>query len=120
MEPLAALAGAILPWGGPRGSAISVLIQALGILGGSDPIIGESGKWGYLFIAIDPELLMPLDVLKERISAFREAIETSRPEPGGPPVRMPGDSTQVRYAANRARGWIEVDDEIHQALIRRD
>jgi L-2-hydroxycarboxylate dehydrogenase (NAD+) len=118
-DPLSALAGAILPWGGVRGSAVSVLVQALGILGGSDPIIGDAGKWGYFFMAIDPELLMPLEQFKQRIGAMRETIEGSRPAPGNPHVRVPGSSTQRRLDENRARGWIEVDDEIYDALVRR-
>ncbi len=119
-NPMEALAGAILPWGGPRGSAVSVLVQALGILGGSDPIVGESGKWGYLFLAIDPELLMPLDVFKQRMSTMRDSIEGSRPTPNGDPVRIPGSSSQRNLIEGRARGWIEVDDEIYDALVRRD
>lgn len=118
MDPLAALAGAILPWGGPRGSGVSVLVQALGILGGSDPIIRDAGTWGYFFMAIDPELLMPLDVFKERIATMRDAIEGSRPVPGGSPVRTPGRSSQRNVEEGRQRGWIEVDDEIYEALVR--
>lgn len=118
VNPLAALAGAILPWGGVRGSAVSVLVQALGILGGSDPIVTENGKWGYFFMAIDPELLMPLEDFKQRIAAMRETIESSRPVPGGDAVRTPGGSSQRRLDAGRARGWIEVDDEIYRALAR--
>lgn len=119
VNPMAALAGAILPWGGPRGSGVSVLVQALGILGGSDPIVGEAGKWGYFFMAIDPELLMPLEQFRQRIGSMRDAIERSRPVPGGAPVRAPGSSSQRNLDAGRARGWIEVDDEIYQALVRR-
>jgi LDH2 family malate/lactate/ureidoglycolate dehydrogenase len=119
VNPMAALAGAILPWGGPRGSGVSVLVQALGILGGSDPIISESGKWGYFFMAIDPELLMPIAHFKQRIGEMRHTIETSRPAPGGPPVRVPGSSSQRRLDEGRARGWIEVADEIYEALVRR-
>jgi len=119
LDPMSALAGAILPWGGPRGSGVSVLVQALGILGGSDPIVGEAGKWGYFFMAIDPGLLMPLADFKQRIASMRDAIESSRPAPGGPPVRAPGRSSQRNIEQGRARGWIEVDDEIYRALVRR-
>jgi LDH2 family malate/lactate/ureidoglycolate dehydrogenase len=117
LDPVAALAGAILAWGGPRGSGVSVLVQALGILGGSDPIIGDTGKWGYFFMAIDPGLLLPLDDFKQRIGSMRESIESSRPAPDGAPVRVPGSSSQRNLDEGRARGWIEVDDEIHQALL---
>ncbi len=116
VDPASALAGSILSWGGPRGSALAVVIQALAILGGSDPIVGEQGRWGYFFLAIDPNLVMPLDDFKQRIHSMREAIETSRPAPGHDAVRVPGSATRRQVAEGRARGWIEVDDEIYQAV----
>lgn len=115
-DPASALAGAILPWGGPRGSALSVVIQALGILGGSDPIVAENGKWGYFFAVIDPELLMPLDRFKSNINAMRTQIEDSRSNMSASTVRAPGSSTQSKLAKGRTRGWIEVDEEILLAL----
>jgi L-2-hydroxycarboxylate dehydrogenase (NAD+) len=118
LDPLAALAGAILPWGGPRGYGLSVAVQALGILGGSDPIVGESGTWGYWFMALDPDLLMPAEDFKSRISAMRDAIENSRPAPGVESVRVPGSRGASNVAEGRARGWIEVADEVHDAIER--
>jgi L-2-hydroxycarboxylate dehydrogenase (NAD+) len=115
-DPAAALGGAFLPWGGPRGSSLSVVVQALGILGGSDPIVGEAGKWGYFFMAIDPGLLVPLGDFRKKISSMREQIEDSRPEPGGAPVRAPGSAGTRKIEEGRARGWIELDDAIHRAI----
>jgi L-2-hydroxycarboxylate dehydrogenase (NAD+) len=116
VDPASALAGAIKTWGGPRGSAISMMVQALGILGGSDPIIGESGKWGYFFMAIDPGLLMPVGELKTRVDSMREQIEGSRPAPGGAAVRTPGSSGTQRLREAQARGWLEVDEAIRRAI----
>lgn len=116
VDPLAAVAGAFLPWGGPRGSSLAVVVQALGILAGSDPIIGESGKWGYFFLAIDPAVLMPGGEFRGRIEALRGAIESSRPAGGAGQVRAPGSRTQAAIAEGRARGSIEVADEVHAAV----
>ncbi len=116
LDPASALAGAILGWGGARGFGVSMIVQALGILAGSDPIVEEAGKWGYFFMAIDPELLMPLPLFKERIASLRSSIENSRPVPGGTAVRAPGSGSQARIEAGRARGYIELDDEIYRRL----
>ena len=116
VDPGAALTGAFRAWGGPRGSGLSVVVQALGILGGSDPIIGDAGKWGYFFMAFDPGLLMPLSDFKKNISSMREKIENSRPSPGGAAVRVPGSSGTRQIEEGRARGWIEVDDAIYRAI----
>lgn len=115
-DPLAALAGAFLPWGGARGSSLSVVVQALGILAGSDPIIADAGKWGYLFVAIDPSLLLPVEEFKGRITVLRDSIEASRPAPGTEAVRAPGSSSSEAMRQGRARGWIEVADEVYEAV----
>ncbi|MFT3719575.1 Ldh family oxidoreductase [Pseudorhodoferax sp.] len=116
VDPAAALAGAILAWGGARGSGVGMVVQALGILGGSDPIVAEDGVWGYFFLALDPALLMPVDAFKRNIGALCTRVEASRPVPGGPPVRVPGAATRHKVAQGRARGWIEVDEAILASL----
>lgn len=116
VDPAAALIGAFLPWGGARGSALSVIVQALGILGGSDPVIRENGKWGYFFLAIDPGLLMPVDEFSEKISTLRDQIEGSRPAEGHEAVRAPGSAATKRLHEGRARGWIEVADAVYEAV----
>lgn len=114
----AALAGAILGWGGARGFGISLVVQVLGILAGSDPVVGESGKWGYFFMAINPELLMPLKDFEDRVGMLRKAIEMSRPAHGLNAVRVPGSSTDARLARGQSAGWIELDDAIYRQLAR--
>ena len=112
IDPTAALGGAILGWGGARGFAVSMAVQALAALAGGDPVVEDAGRWGYLFIAIDPELLMPLPEFKSRIASLRSTVESSRPVAGGSPVRAPGTATQRRLAEAATHDWIEVDDEI--------
>lgn len=119
LDPASALQGAILSWGGARGSALSVIVQALGILGGSDPIVRDGdGRWDYFFMAVDPELLMPLQEFKAKISSLQQQVETSRPVPGGSPVRTPGSAAATRIREGRERGWIEVDEPIFQAITK--
>lgn len=119
LDPEAALRGAILAWGGVRGSALSMVIQALGILGGSDPVVRDGGgRWGYFFMALDPELLMPLQAFKQNIQSLQDQVENSRPVPGGPPVRVPGSAAAARVREGRERGWLEVDEPIYEAITR--
>jgi L-2-hydroxycarboxylate dehydrogenase (NAD+) len=115
-DPRAAIAGAFLPWGGARGSGLSVVVQALGILAGSDPVVRDAGKWGYFFAVIDPALLVPTAEFKRRISEMRDSIEASRSAPGSGAVRAPGGGGDRSIEAGRARGWIEVADEIYRAI----
>lgn len=119
VDPTAALAGAILGWGGVRGFAVSMAVQALAALAGGDPVVDDAGRWGYLFIAIDPELLMPLPDYRRRIAMLRSIVEASRPVPGGSRVRAPGTATQRRLAQAATHDWIEVDDEILRRIAER-
>src|SRR3990172_574121 len=59
VDPDAAVAGAFLPWGGHRGSGLSLAVQLLGILAGSAVIVDDVSNWGVFFLVFDPGLLMP-------------------------------------------------------------
>src|SRR5690606_14981219 len=58
-DPQAALDGALLPWGGVRGSALAVAVQLLGVLAGSAPVIGDTAGYGLFFLVIDPQRMHP-------------------------------------------------------------
>ena len=85
-------------------------------LGGSDPIVAEPDKWGYFFMAIEPELLLPIGEFKERIEALRSGVESSRPAQGFFKVRVPGSASHARLEEGRSGGWIEVEDEIYRRI----
>lgn len=116
LDPAAALAGAILPWGGPRGYGISVVVQAFALLCGSQVVVEDVADCAFFFLIFDPERLMPLDRFKSQVAALEREIETSRPFDKEAPVRVPGRSSSRRRAEARARGTIEVDDKIFAAL----
>ena len=69
-DPDAALEGAILPWGGPRGSGLALAVQLLGILAGSDLVIEDISNYGLFFVVIDPKLFMPSDQFPARVQQF--------------------------------------------------
>ncbi|MGE3703076.1 MAG: Ldh family oxidoreductase [Hyphomicrobiaceae bacterium] len=116
VDPLQALAGAILPWGGARGLGVATIVQALGILAGSPPVMRETGGWGYFFLAFNPDLLMPRYEFKRRVAELRLTVESSRPMVGGEEVRMPGSGSRRRLKETLARGYITIDDEIVEAI----
>jgi LDH2 family malate/lactate/ureidoglycolate dehydrogenase len=116
-DPLAALTGAILAWGGHRGSGLSVVVQLLGILCDTPAIPIGLKEMGFLFLTIDPSLLMPTERFKERATELAEAIRSAAPVKDGPAVRMPFD----RSAAQRRRSLqegVDVPDAVYAALLR--
>jgi len=117
VDPAAALEGAFLAWGGQRGSALSLAIQALGVLAGSAAVIGETGDFGLFFLVIDPEALLPGGRCRARMSELRQAIAANRPLPGRPAVRVPGDHSQQRRRQALAAGMVTIDDRVHRRIV---
>ena len=115
-DPAAALAGAFAAWGGPRGSGLGVVVQLLGALAGSDGLPPEMAGFGYLVVAMRPDLMGSEDAFRERVSAYGQAVRAARPVAGGPPVRMPFDRSRAERSRRRAEDCIEVLDDIHARL----
>ena len=115
-DPVRALEGAILPFGGHKGYGLSVIVQCLGILAGGAVIPRGLKDFGYFFLVIDPELFMPLAEYKARVSELAKRIRESRPQDGGDAVRVPGERS-LRERARRLQHGIELDDRLHAELL---
>lgn len=109
-DPAAALAGAFATWGGPKGSGLAIVVQLLGIMAGSPPIPPELSQFGFLIVAMRPDLMGPDADFRANVSAFGAAIRATRPVAGGEPVRMPFDRSRSLREARRRAGVIEVPD----------
>src|SRR5207344_1011648 len=116
VDPAAALEGAFLAWGGQRGSALSLAIQALGVLAGSAAVVRESADFGLFFLVIDPEALLPGGRCRARMSELRRSIAASRPMPGKPAVRVPGDLSQQRRRQALAAGMVSIDERVFERI----
>jgi LDH2 family malate/lactate/ureidoglycolate dehydrogenase len=116
-DPQQALDGAILPWGGARGSGLALAIQLLGIMAGSELVIDDISNYGLFFLVFDPKLFMPSDQFPARVSAFRHIIESNRAQGGASAVRVPGDGSQRRRRENVAKGVIPLDDTVYARLV---
>lgn len=118
-DPAAALAGAFAAWGGHRGSGLAIVVQLLGVLAGSPPIPPELAGFGFLIVAMRPDLMGPPEAFLENVAAYADAVRTARPVAGGPPVRMPFDRSREERARRLAEGGIEVPEAIVVALSAR-
>ncbi|MCO5145173.1 MAG: Ldh family oxidoreductase [Aquamicrobium sp.] len=107
-DPAAALAGALLPFGGHKGSALSMMVELI-----AGPLIGEATSsrvaqmdihdggpppGGELFIAIDPQRLAPGNGWTSEAEAFFA-------EAGGQPgLRLPSARRHAARARTRHEG----------------
>jgi len=115
-DPAAALSGAFAAWGGHKGSGIAIAVHLLGILAGSPPVPPEMAGFGFLIVAMRPDLMGPSDTFLENAAAYAEEVRSARPVAGGPPVRMPFDRSREERARRISEGFIEVPDAILSQL----
>ena len=112
-DPKAARLGALLPFGAYKGYGLGFIVQALGVLAGSgmDPDQDD----GYLFIVLNPELLLPLDQFKREVSGLVDRIKSVPRQPGVDEIRIPGERAFRSRERLRHEG-IEIDRLVYDAL----
>jgi len=111
-DPVAALSGAILPFGGHKGSSLAFAIQALGLLGGVAATRGEVRDFGFLFVVFDPALLMPAADLEQQLGALISETKATPRKTGIDEIRIPSE----RAYAEKARRLVEGID-VSRAIV---
>jgi LDH2 family malate/lactate/ureidoglycolate dehydrogenase len=117
-DPAAALAGAFAAWGGHRGSGLAIVVQLLGILAGSPAIVPDMAEFGYLIIAMRPDLMGPAETFRRNVAEYVRAVRSARPGEGGAPVRMPFDRSRRERARRLSEDRIDVADSIAVQLMQ--
>jgi len=104
---------ALLPFGGYKGFALALSMQAFGILAGSG--LGDDKTYGYLIMAIRPDTLVPLDDFRRDMSAMLARVKATARQPGVDEIRIPSERS-FRERARALREGIEIDRKIYEAL----
>jgi LDH2 family malate/lactate/ureidoglycolate dehydrogenase len=104
----------LLPFGGYKGFALSLAMQGLGVLAGAGR--GEDRTYGYLIMAIDPEVMLPLEDFRRDASDMLARVKATPRQPGVDEIRMPGERSLRERARNLKEG-IEIDRKIYLALL---
>ena len=118
-DPEAALEGSILPFGGVKGYALSLMIEIMcGPLVNAafgTKVTGTAGDYkencnkGDLFVAIDPSKFVSMDKFKEEVEEFVTEIRES----GN--TFIPGDLEVKRIAENEVKG-LDIDEKLYDTL----
>jgi len=121
-DPQAALDGAMLTFGGHKGSALSIMIELL-----AGPLIddmtslesmefaaskGGAPYHGEIIIAFDPNLFSPGRVAENDARAerlFADIVDQG--------ARLPSQRRYAARARNLARGYVEIPQQLHQDLL---
>ncbi|KAH8809221.1 Malate/L-lactate dehydrogenase [Xylogone sp. PMI_703] len=120
-DPAKALEGVMLPMGGPKGSALAVMMDVFsGVFSGSafaghvtgpyDP--SKPADVGHFLIAIKPDLFMSLEEFKERLDYLYQRVVSSDKMHGVDRIYFPGEIEQLRQEERLRNGIPLVDAEI--------
>ncbi|WP_166426652.1 Ldh family oxidoreductase [Labedella populi] len=115
-DPASALAGALAPWGGHRGSGLAMAVQLLGMHAGSAALPSELSGFGMSIVAMRSDLFADEGHLEREASAFSDAVRTSRPLDPSAPVRLPFGRSRALRTDRRRRGTIDVSDAVLDAV----
>lgn len=118
-DPRAGLDGSLVPLGGPKGFALSLIVEVLtGVLAGAAVGPEVAGTFqpsaipsnvGHSFLAIDPEAF-GFD-FRSRMDRLAGSIRAVAAVDAGTPVRVPGDRRR-QERATRQRDGIDVDGAV--------
>jgi len=113
--------GTVLPFGGPKGSALAIWMEIMGGVLTGAAFAGEmrdlygdfSGpqRIGHVFMAIRPDLFMPLDEFKKRMDTMIDRYVDSPTAEGFDEILMPGEPEE-REEIRRREAGIPLDANI--------
>ncbi|EEQ30326.1 hypothetical protein McanMca71_002178 [Microsporum canis] len=113
-DPAAALQGVMLPMGGPKGSALSIMMDVFsGVLSGSSFAGNVTGPYdpskpagvGHFIMALKPDLFLSLDEFKERMDYLYQRVVGCEKMQGVERIYYPGE-IEIITSKERARDGI--------------
>ena len=114
-DAAAALQGGVLPFAGHKGYGLSFTVQALGLLAGAALARGEVQDYGFLFIAIDPGLLLPAGAFPKQMKELVERIKATPREAAAAEIRIPSERA-FRERERRRREGLVLELKVLEAI----
>ncbi|HZC70699.1 MAG TPA: Ldh family oxidoreductase [Jatrophihabitans sp.] len=127
VDPVAALKGLLLPFGGHRGSGLAMMWEVLtGVLAVGErflsdvtmPDVSDRPQAVSLFmLAINPSMLMPSHEFRERVDRVIDHVHGAEKAPGFDAVQVPGERSHAT-AEQRQRDGITLPPKLIGELHR--
>jgi LDH2 family malate/lactate/ureidoglycolate dehydrogenase len=114
-DAAAAAQGGVAQFGGHKGYGLSFAIQALGLLAGAALANGNVLDYGFLFIAIDPDLMLGPDVFATQMAELVARIKATPRQDGVEEIRIPSERAFRERERRRVEG-IVLDRKVVEAL----
>lgn len=118
-DAAAALAGAILTFGGYKGAALSMIVEVL-----TGPLVGAAfvgfgdvaTDCGNLAIAIHPGLLTDAEAFEADVARLTERVKSAKRLPGVEEIFIPGERGDQLWETALSSGSVTIDDALYAAL----
>jgi LDH2 family malate/lactate/ureidoglycolate dehydrogenase len=107
--------GGVAPFGGHKGYGLSFTIQALGLLAGAALTRGDVADYGFVFIAIDPDIMLGAGDFPKQMSELVARIKATPLQPGVSEIRIPSERAFREREQRRIEG-IVLDRKVVDAL----
>jgi L-2-hydroxycarboxylate dehydrogenase (NAD+) len=115
-DPREALEGALLAFGGHKGSGLGLMIELLaGALVGAKTGTTVDGGRGILCVAVDPNVFGLENRFLASVEALAEEVRAATPRPGFAEVLLPGDRGE-QLAAHALEYGVELDEQSYARL----
>ena len=114
-SPSEALKGAVVPFGGPKGYCLAMLVQFFSSALSGAKLFPERGKdYGHLFCALRPDILVPEEKVREAVGELIGRTRRLR-RAGEEPVRLPGERLH-NERLRRLKEGVELPEEFARRL----
>jgi len=107
--------GGVSAFGGHKGYGLSFAIQALGLLAGAALPRGDVQDYGFLFIAIDPAIMLADGDFEVQMTQLVGRIKATPRQPGVEEIRIPSERAFREREQRRIEG-IVLDRKVVDAL----
>jgi LDH2 family malate/lactate/ureidoglycolate dehydrogenase len=114
-DPSATLRGGVGTFGGYKGYGLSFAVQALGLLAGAALTRGSVQDYGFLFWAIDPDVMLPGGAFRSQMSELVRRIKATPRQPGVDEIRIPSERARRERERRRVEG-IVLERKVVEAL----
>ncbi len=117
-DPYDAENGCQLPMAGAKGYGLSLAIEILAGLfaGGKAGKEAVMGSDGFTVIAFKPDQFISTELYKSRLTSLISEIKNSKLAQGYSEILIPGEKSMKNYFANLESGYVQIEDEIFDAL----
>ncbi|MDX3905582.1 MAG: Ldh family oxidoreductase [Pigmentiphaga sp.] len=98
--------GGVVPFGDHRGYGLAFAVQAMGLLAGAAIPRGQAQDYGFLFIAMDPKLMLPGGDFERQMSDLVRGIKATKRRPGVDEIRIPSERAFRERERRRTEGLV--------------